>query len=112
MPGVEAIMALAIFPFMASAAGGECSFSMYNEVHMKKHNRLGDDKLDCVSQIRMNLNQLDRNMAVYNESSSAAIVDFLHSTAYVQHRNNAEEELDNDIEVIGNVDTSYGNAIL
>jgi hypothetical protein len=81
---------------MASAAGGECSFSMYNEVHTKKRNRLGDDKLDCVAQIRMNLNQLDRHMAVYNKIRSTAIVDFLHSTAFVQQRNNAEEELDND----------------
>eukprot|EP00957_Ditylum_brightwellii_P147203 11208662-Ditylum_brightwellii.AAC.1 len=92
---------------MASASRGECSFSMYNEVHMKKHNRLGDDKLDCVSQIRMNLNQLDRHMAVYNEIISTAIVDFLHFTSFFQHRNNAEETLDNDIEVI-----SDGDAIL
>eukprot|EP00957_Ditylum_brightwellii_P153595 11689478-Ditylum_brightwellii.AAC.1 len=46
MPIVEAIMALTIFPFMASAAGGELSFSVYNEVHTKKCNRLGNDKLD------------------------------------------------------------------
>eukprot|EP00957_Ditylum_brightwellii_P060822 4617799-Ditylum_brightwellii.AAC.1 len=43
MLGVEAIMALTIFPFMASATGDEHSFSMYNEVHTKKRNRLGDD---------------------------------------------------------------------
>eukprot|EP00957_Ditylum_brightwellii_P025821 1953537-Ditylum_brightwellii.AAC.1 len=100
-------MALAIFPFMASVAGGEYSFSMYNEVHTKKRNRLGDDKLNCVSQIRMNLKQLNKHMAVYNEVRSTAIVDFLHSTAFVQHRNDAEEELDDDVEVISN-----GDAIL
>eukprot|EP00957_Ditylum_brightwellii_P003144 239110-Ditylum_brightwellii.AAC.1 len=40
MPDVGAIMALTISPLMASATGGECSFSVYNEVHAKKHNRL------------------------------------------------------------------------
>eukprot|EP00957_Ditylum_brightwellii_P122992 9377810-Ditylum_brightwellii.AAC.1 len=63
---------------------------------------IGDDKLNCGSQIRMNLKQLDRHMAFYNESRSAAIVDFLCSTAFIQHRRNAEEELENDIEVISN----------
>eukprot|EP00957_Ditylum_brightwellii_P052583 3986970-Ditylum_brightwellii.AAC.1 len=96
MPGVEAIMALTISPFMASAAGGERSFSVYNEVHTKERDRLGDDKLDCVAQIRMNLNQLDRHMAGYNKTRSMSIINFLHSTAFVQQRNNAEEELDDD----------------
>eukprot|EP00957_Ditylum_brightwellii_P064215 4873361-Ditylum_brightwellii.AAC.1 len=82
------------------------------EVHTKKCNRFGDDKLDYTRQIRMNLKQLDRHMDVYNKSRSAAIVDFLHSTAFVRQRNDAEEELDNDAEVISNVETSDGDAIL
>eukprot|EP00957_Ditylum_brightwellii_P005318 405803-Ditylum_brightwellii.AAC.1 len=92
---------------MASAAGGELSFSVYNEVYTKKHNRLGDDKFDSVSHIRMSPKQLDRHMAVYNKIRSMAIVNFLHSTAFVQHRNNAEEELDDNVEAI-----SDGDAIL
>eukprot|EP00957_Ditylum_brightwellii_P027016 2043112-Ditylum_brightwellii.AAC.1 len=77
---------------------------MYNEVKTKKHNWLGDNKLDCVSQIRMSLKQLNRHMAVYNEIRSTAIVDLLHSTAFLQHSHDAEEELDNDVEVISDGD--------
>eukprot|EP00957_Ditylum_brightwellii_P004539 345579-Ditylum_brightwellii.AAC.1 len=93
MLGVEAIVTLTIPPFMASAAGGEYSFSMCNKVRTTKRNMFDDGKLDSISQIRMNLKQLDKHMAVYNENISNAIVNYLHSVAFVQCRNNAGTEI-------------------
>eukprot|EP00957_Ditylum_brightwellii_P074263 5642780-Ditylum_brightwellii.AAC.1 len=88
----ETIMTLTISPSMSSATGGECSFSVYNKMHTKKCNVLGDNKLDSIGQIRMNLKQLDRHMAVYKKNRSDAIVNSIHSVAFVWH---TEGEIDN-----------------
>jgi len=79
---MEGLFAQVLFRLPASAAGGERSFNVYSDVHSKKRNRMGGEKLDKMVQIRMNSKQIKRAHLVDIHVRSESLLAFIYSNSF------------------------------